>query len=98
MKRESGGNGAEGFSFQGSDPFNIFNQFFGGNRNSGNMKFDFGFGNRHQDHSRTGRGSSQPSAASDLYSDVKLVVPLNEQKFPSSSSRYLWLAEFYSPR
>lgn len=98
MKRESRSKGTEGFSFQGSDPFNIFNQFFGGNGNSGNTKFNFNFGGRSQESSNTGRGPPQSSVTSDMYNDVKLVVPLSEQKFPSSSSRYLWLIEYYSPR
>lgn len=105
-----GGNGDAGFNFQGSDPFNVFHQFFGSNANAGGMNFNFNFGagshnprkafprdasNTYRDGNERSGGRS--SATNDIYSEEKYVVKLSNQKFPTTSSRFIWLVEFYAP-
>ena len=78
------GGGGGGFR---RDPFEMFNDFFGGG--STNFEFDgmdgFGF------------GQQQRSSNGDLYSKDSIVKRLTKKKFPGKNAKYEWLVEFYSP-
>eukprot|EP00607_Mallomonas_marina_P008311 CAMPEP_0182418130 /NCGR_PEP_ID=MMETSP1167-20130531/2599_1 /TAXON_ID=2988 /ORGANISM="Mallomonas Sp, Strain CCMP3275" /LENGTH=486 /DNA_ID=CAMNT_0024592163 /DNA_START=136 /DNA_END=1597 /DNA_ORIENTATION=+ len=106
-------NGGGTFHFEGSDPFNMFESFFGRRDATGsNMNTQFNFegfdssffrqsGGMH--HRQGGRfhpsGSSAPEAPmSDLYEREKNIITLSAKKFPDLKSKYIWLIEFYSSR
>jgi len=106
-----GGPGNGHFNFQHRDPFDMFKDFFGQDfdigAKPGNKKqkaeggpfggfdfggFDFGnvFGQQHQQQQH--RQQQRPP----LYSNHDGIVPLSSSKFPNSSSKYIWLVQFYS--
>lgn len=103
MKIGNGGNGNFQFrSSGGRDPFDIFNEFFGGN---GNFNFNFGsqgggFPNQfqqQQQQSHQHRQQQQQQQVSDLYTSSSPIKSLSSKKFPDEKSKYIWFVQFYSP-
>ena len=95
------GNGGSGgntqFNFQGSDPFDIFKNFFGGagdinlQQNSGGFG---GFGSNFGG-SRGRQQQHQQAPTKSLYIRKDNVVDLSKDKFPDKKSNYIWLIHFY---
>jgi curved DNA-binding protein CbpA len=80
----------EGFQFHGSDPFDMFRQFFGGGM-GGNPGAGAGGFTREQHHGM----QQQDSDWFNLKSDG--VYPLSPNKFPNRHSTHIWLIQYYSP-
>ncbi|OQR93186.1 Type II (General) Secretory Pathway (IISP) Family [Thraustotheca clavata] len=93
-----------GFQFRG-DPFEMFNQFFGGSGggrrgHGGHQEFHFngmdgfgGFGGQRKPFGQQGRPQQPPQELYAKESDVKRLTP---KKFPGKSAKNEWLVQFYS--
>jgi len=88
--------GGQQYRFTG-DPFKVFEQFFGGGGGGGFGGGGFGgmgggFGGM-----GGGMGGNQGAPPQDLYPKGSMVSRLKTGKFPDSTSKHVWLIEFYSP-
>jgi len=85
-----GGGRTHEFHFQGSDPFKMFENFFGGGGGGGGGFNGFGpFGKG---------GPPQPQQRQqDLYGAQSPVHKLSSSKFPRKGANFVWLVEFYAP-
>ena len=86
--------GGQQFRFTG-DPFKVFEQFFGGGGGFGGGGFGGmggGFGGM-----GGGMGGHQGGPPQDLYPKGSAVSRLRTGKFPDSTSKHMWLIEFYVP-
>lgn len=87
----SGSGGGQQFHFQGTqDPFEMFNRMFGGGGGGG-----FNFGG-----SPFGGGAASEPPAQDIYANLKdsNFRKLSADKFPKSSSQFVWVIQYYSSR
>jgi curved DNA-binding protein CbpA len=84
----------EGFQFHGSDPFDMFRQFFGGGASAGSAGPGVGGGFNFQQ----AGDPRQQQAESDWFSLKRDgVYPLSPNKFPDHHSTHIWLIQYYSP-
>ena len=107
-----GGGGRQQFTFQfnsggggmggARDPFDIFNQMFGGEDPFGGMGGAGGGGGRR----RAGGGwqgfgggghQQQEQPKDNLYGKDSAVKNLRRNKFPGTDAKHVWLVEFYAP-
>ncbi|PSC75035.1 domain containing [Micractinium conductrix] len=91
-----GGGGGGGFHFQHDDPFNIFENVFGGGMGGGQrMHFQFGGGGMG---GGMGGGGGQRRESAGLYDNDAFVQDLTDDTFPEGDGDgWIWLIEFYAP-
>ena len=96
QQQQGGSSGNGGFHFQHGDPFNIFENVFGGGMGKGagggqRMHFQFNGGG-------FPGGFQQPRQSESLYSDDALIGELDEDTFPEGDGEgWIWILEFYAP-
>ena len=108
-----GGGGGRQFTFQfnsggggmgggggGRDPFDIFNQMFGGGEDpfggmGGGGGFPGGGGGRRRPRQQQQQEQEQPK--DNLYGKDSTVTNLRQNKFPGTDAKHVWLVEFYAP-
>ncbi|KAI3429290.1 hypothetical protein D9Q98_005386 [Chlorella vulgaris] len=110
LKQGQGGGGGGGpggahggFHFQGGDPFNIFENVFGGGGGGGggqrmHFQFNTGGGGGGGMGGGMGGGGRRQRESAGLYDNDAFVQDLSDDTFPEGDGDgWIWLIEFYAP-
>jgi len=94
---QGGPGGPGGFHFQQGDPFNVFQNVFGGGQRV-HFQFNGGFPGGQHGGAHHGGGGFRQNTGESFYKDDALIQELDDDTLPDGDGEgWIWLVEFYAP-